>query len=135
MIDVDQRSAAVRSLTLIKSRRRRNVRKLTAGCSAVLIVSCLIGDAEAQPTDQAAEYCVGYAREYARNGSRQGQVLRGGAIGSLIGLGIGSIGGAAGAGAAIGAGIGAIGGGVRRAKDADQLFIQAYDDCIARTVR
>ena len=111
------------------------MRGVIAGCSVLLLATFATPGAMAQPSDKAAEYCASYARDYAYKASRQGQVLRGGAIGSLIGLGIGSIGAAGGAGAAIGAGVGAIAGGARRAQDADQLFIHAYDDCIARTVR
>lgn len=102
---------------------------------AALIVVFTIGCAGAQTTTRAADYCTSFARDYAYKASRQGQVLGGGALGSLIGLGIGSIGGAAGAGAAIGAGIGMIGGGIKRSNDADRIFIEAYDECIARTAR
>ena len=101
-----------------------------AGSAAALIVVGLVFSAEA-----GEDYCASFARDYAYKASRQGQVLRGGAVGSLIGLGIGSIGGAAGTGAAIGAGIGLIGGGIRRSGDADRIFVDAYDECIARTAR
>jgi hypothetical protein len=82
-----------------------------------------------------ASDCAYYARTKAYYASRQGQVLGGGAIGSLAGLAIGSIAGAAGAGAAIGAGIGMIGGGLLRAKAADPIYQDAYDDCMADNQR
>ena len=134
LVDINQRHCTTAD-SIFKRDGRSGLRTQTVLHGAALIVLLAAGCAEAQTTTRAADYCTTVARDYAYKASRQGQVLRGGALGSLVGLGIGSIGGAAGTGAAIGAGIGLIGGGIKRSSDADRIFVEAYDECIARTVR
>ena len=86
----------------------------------------------AQYQSRSRSYCESYARDYADRYARGG-FFRGGARGAASGAAIGAIidgGRGAGTGAAIGSVVGIIGGSSRRASDYDNLFQQAFDDCM-----
>ncbi|HAC65100.1 MAG TPA: hypothetical protein DCF68_16615 [Cyanothece sp. UBA12306] len=86
----------------------------------------------AQNSYPSRSYCEGYARDYADRYARGG-FFRGGARGAAGGAAIGAIidgGRGAGTGAAIGSVVGIIGGSARRGSDYDNLYQQAFDDCM-----
>lgn len=75
--------------------------------------------------------CDAYAQERARWESREGQIATGTLLGALAGFGIGSIFAASGVGAAIGAPVGlAVGAAVRRDYGRN-IWVSAYDSCMA----
>ncbi len=86
----------------------------------------------AQYSSRSQSYCESYARDFADRYAKGG-FFRGGARGAAGGAAIGAIidgGRGAGTGAAIGSVVGILGGSSRRASDYDNLYRQAFDDCM-----
>ena len=75
------------------------------------------------------DYCDRYANDYAER-NRNGGTLQGATRGAAGGAIFGAIGGSAGTGAAVGAAAGALGGTIRKQESRDNLYRQAYDDCM-----
>ena len=102
---------------------------LVAGAVALTAASAVVVPEPAFSAPDAT-YCNGYAKDFARRNSR-GPVAGGALFGAVGGAIVGGIiGGPVGVAAAIGGGAGAVVGGGARANRYNQLYKQAFADCM-----